>query len=701
MLSLLPAARAEDAAFDGSRNALTLPDEVWERVLADGGRAGRAIGYTADELKAFGKDAHLLRGVQALFANVRKIPRESGRITSGLLENAAKPSEVIARAYGLCDVSAGRMYEPPKNKRWGLPKIDAIEAPAEALQQFLKDPPSGLDAYPPAVLRLVTRLCVGSELAMAWLAVVHRGAPMVAFPSGPGFSPDAPRTRAHDFCVAPWVDEEHGQTATFGTDTLARLGIFDRARMAYASQIFAVHLERAIDEWRAAPETDKALGDAAFPLLLDARGTWGVHGGWGQIAVYGPGRDEATLPEGTLLSIDLGGDDAWRGCIGAGWEQGTRIGLHLDLGGSDTYRAEGPASLASGLGGIGVVVDLAGDDAYVGVASNLGCGWFGTGLLLDVAGNDHYRSTKPWGQGAGHMGVGALVDLAGDDDYECTEQSQGLGGTLGTGLLIDLVGNDSYVARDDGNVSELYLGQSVAMSQGCGYGRRADIGDGLSLAGGVGILVDGAGDDRYHAQVWAQGCGYWWGLGILEDRGGDDAYQNGKYSAGAAAHFALGVCIDLAGHDMHNATNVGAKNQFQGHARDGSIGVFIDGDGDDGYDVNNNCAGSADLNSIALFWDRRGEDRYTFHPTDVEGEPNGWNDTGAFGTSTRYPPFFSFRDDLPSWGIFLDTGGRDTYANERPAKGWVPTPAADGATWKPQSGPLVFGLGYDLGSPAR
>ncbi len=694
LLSLLPAASAEDPPFDGSRNALTLPDDVWERVLADGGRAGRAIGYTADELKAFGKDAHLLRGVQALFADVRKIPRESGRITSGLLENAAKPSEVLARAYGLCDVSAGRMYEPPKDKRWGYEPIESLEAPAEALRKFLIGPPSGLEAYPPAVLRLMVRVCVGIARADRWTILAHRFEswdPAVREQDGV----IERRTSAHEECVAPWKDEEHDQTATFRTRTLDRLATFDRARMAYASQILAVHLERALEEWRTAPDKDKALGEVQLPLRLAS--------GNGSILLYGPGDDEAVIPADTKLSIDLGGDDGWTGSMGAGWENGTRIGVHLDLGGNDRYRAEAPASLACGMGGIGIVVDEAGDDTYFGVASNLGCGWFGTGLLLDLAGNDSYRSQGPWGQGAGHMGVGALVDLAGDDDYECTEQSQGLGGTLGTGLLIDLLGNDTYVARDDGNISELYLGQSVAMSQGCGYGRRADIGDGHSLAGGVGILVDGAGDDRYHAQVWAQGCGYWWGLGILEDRGGDDAYQNGKYSAGAAAHFALGVCIDLAGNDMHNATNVGAKNQFQGHARDGSIGVFVDGDGDDGYDVNNNCAGSADLNSIALFWDRRGEDRYTFHPTDIEDKdkPNGWNDTGAFGTSTRYPPFFSFRDDLPSWGIFLDTGGRDTYANERPAKGWVPTPAADGATWKPQSGPLVFGLGYDLGSPAR
>ena len=341
-----------------------------------------------------------------------------------------------------------------------------------------------------------------------------------------------------------------------------------------------------------------------------------------------------------------------------------------------------------------MLVDLAGDDTYDAKGSSLGCGLYGTGVLWDLAGNDSYRSRGPWGQGCGHVGVGALIDLEGDDEYDCVEQAQGLGGTLGAGLLIDVKGNDTYLARDDGNVSALYLNQSVAMAQGCGYGRRADIGDGHSLAGGVGILVDGAGDDRYHAQVWAQGCAYWWALGILEDRGGNDQYQNGKYSAGAAAHFAIGVCVDLAGNDRHNERNTTAKNQFQGHARDGSIGVFVDGDGDDTYDVNNHCAGAADLNSIGLFWDRRGDDLYTFHDQAL-GPPNGWNDTGAFGVASRYTPFRSFRDDLPSWGLFLDTGGKDVYAIDQAPKDFPAPPAADGNPWKTFTGPLSFGLGWD------
>jgi hypothetical protein len=128
--------------------------------------------------------------------------------------------------------------------------------------------------------------------------------------------------------------------------------------------------------------------------------------------------------------------------------------------------------------------------------------------------------------------------------------------------------------------------------------------------------------------------------------------------------------------------------------------VFVDGDGDDAYDVCHNCAGSADLNSVGLFWDRRGADRYTFHPTDLTEPPNGWNDTGAFGTVTRYKPFHSFRDDLPSWGVFLDTGGgQDTYVNERAPKGFEPTAAANDTAWRTPGAARCFGLGYDL--PAR
>jgi hypothetical protein len=293
-----------------------------------------------------------------------------------------------------------------------------------------------------------------------------------------------------------------------------------------------------------------------------------------------------------------------------------------------------------------------------------------------------------WGQACAHVGVGVLADLAGNDRYVCGYESQSHAGTLGASLLLDVAGDDRYLARDDGNISELYLGQSVAMSQGCGQGRRADLGDGHSLAGGVAFLVDGAGNDSYHATAWSQGCAYWWAAGFLEDLGGDDTYRNGKYSSGAAAHFAIGCQTDLSGDDAYNVGNDATKNQFQGHARDGSIGISIDGDGNDVYKLTTMCGGASDLTSIGLLWDRRGDDVYELAFTAPE-KADGWSDTPPLGTSSLYPRSNDFRDDVDSWGLFLDTGGKDRYAGEGLGR-------ADGAEWPTRRGRRSWGYGLDV-----
>ena len=97
---------------------------------------------------------------------------------------------------------------------------------------------------------------------------------------------------------------------------------------------------------------------------------------------------------------------------------------------------------------------------------------------------------------------------------------------------------------------------------------------------------------------------------------------------------------------------------------------------------------------MGLFWDRAGDDRYVYVPSKL-GKPNGWSDTGPLGTATRYRPFRSFRDDLPSWGVFLDTGGTDSYAATGAAEG-VELGAADGCSWTHHAGPLSWGIGLDL-----
>ncbi len=572
--------------FPGTaRKELAPPPALWTELQAAVGLAGQPIGYTADTMRQFGRDALLLETVRRAFADVALLPRFAGSTTDGLLDEAAKVpafgsgweqgglGEIARRGYLLQDISAAYRTE-----------LAATPAPA---------PPGDIAPdLPPALRDLLGRLVAGAEAAAPWLRA--------AFPSELTARacgrPALDAVHAEDLLalgLALQEDEQLDQLASLRRESWELLAETDRAYLAYGSVLLLRHVERALAEFAAAG------GVAALPAAPIA--TQGFATPLGTLLLGGAGDD--THGEPAFLVVDIGGNDRYLAAYAAPTGLAAPVGLLLDLAGDDVYSdpALADSSLApagcfgAAAGGVGLLLDLAGNDDYRVRAAGLGCGCFGSGFLVDYAGDDHYFTQGRYGQGAGLVGLGALLDLAGNDEYSCALESQGIGSTLGTGLLLDLAGNDRYLARDDGNISALYEGQSVAMSQGCGYGRRADLGDGHSLAGGVGLLVDGAGDDDYHAQVWAQGCGYWWGLGILEDRGGNDRYRNGKYSSGAAAHFAVGIHVDLAGDDRYNEGNETAKNQYQGHARDGAIGVFIDGDGNDDYTLRSHCGGSADL----------------------------------------------------------------------------------------------------------
>jgi hypothetical protein len=668
---------------DPSRAALEIPPEIWDAVRRLAGCADRRIGYEAGEMGRYGRSTFLLPTVLQLFADARTIPRFSGRVTDELLGDAGKTAafgygwsegglgEAARRCYRLLGVSTGRRVMP-----------DTIDAAAVPFAVSPGERRRWLD-LPDEIRELVTRLYVAAERARPWLHSAY-DADLVLRLTGAEDLSSVAQADLHAIAMAHRNDERFGQLATLTPGTFALFETVDLAYLGYATVLWLRHVEFALHSYHAAGGSELLRGRALEGLRMPTA--------LGDIVIGGTGNDRHE--DSAFLVVELGGDDRYGPGLGAPATLASPAALILDLGGDDRYvdplaadttSAAALPSFGAGIFGVGALFDLEGNDEYAVKESGLGCGCFGSGLLVDFAGDDDYVGGGRWTQGTAHAGIGLLLDLSGHDRYSCAQQSQGLGGTMGTGLLLDLSGDDEYVARDDGNVSELYLGQSVAMSQGCGYGRRADLGDGHSLAGGFGLLIDGAGNDDYHAQVWAQGCGYWWGVGILEDRGGDDRYRNGKYSSGAAAHFAVGLHADLAGNDRYNVGNDTAKNQFQGHARDGSIGIFLDGHGSDVYEFRSHCAGSGDLGSIGLFWDRLGDDRYVYDQGALE--EGGWSDTPPLGSITRYEPFRSFRDDLPVHGIFLDTNGSDTYET-----GGI---GGNGTTWTMRRNLNAWGLGVD------
>lgn len=361
---------------------------------------------------------------------------------------------------------------------------------------------------------------------------------------------------------------------------------------------------------------------------------------FGTIVLSGADNDSYTNPP-YLLIIDFAGDENYKSCGVSTKEH--PVSLVIDYQGNDTYSGDiGPGT---GLCGYAFVVDISGDDIYSSQNLGLATGIFGEGVILDFSGNDTY-STDIYGEGAGLFGAGVLSDLDGNDTYECLQCSQGFGFVKGCGILIDRKGDDVYIARDDTikYPSSQSKEHNASLSQGMGFGVRADFTDGHSLAGGVGMLIDASGNDKYSCGIFGQGCAYWFGVGALIDFAGNDEYNGIWYVQGAGAHFGLGILIDSTGNDRYKAT----MNMAQGAGHDFTLGYLIDYEGDDYYNAPNLSLGGGNANGMGLFIDFSGNDEYVTHSGITLGRASIASRGGL-------------RDYMKCFGIFIDGSGKDKY----------------------------------------
>ncbi len=391
---------------------------------------------------------------------------------------------------------------------------------------------------------------------------------------------------------------------------------------------------------------------------------------WGELCLSG-GSDSVykSAPRPALsnyfLVIDTGGNDTYINvpCAEGGTGSGSSwASIVIDTTGNDKYLSD-PAlatqALASWPGrkdtgmtpgpagafmGYSFLFDLKGDDIYRSARCGLGSGRLGVAVLEDAGGNDVYDGYAD-SLGFGMFGEGILEDMGGNDTYNGFTQVEGVGQTAGFGALIDHGGNDVYVAND--SVIDFPSAQSDkhndSMSQGAGNGTRRDYLDAHQLAGGIGLLLDTAGDDKYSGAVFAQGVGYLEGIGILRDKAGADTYNGGWYVQGASAHFAIGYLQDDQGDDHYAAT----MNMAQGAGHDFGAGYLIDLAGNDTYLAPNLSLGAGNANGIGLFLDAAGDDSYTTSGITL----------GEAGDS----PKGSLRERALCLGVFVDLGGNDTY----------------------------------------
>ena len=352
-----------------------------------------------------------------------------------------------------------------------------------------------------------------------------------------------------------------------------------------------------------------------------------------------------------LLSVDWFGDDRYGALVTSGGEANP-TSILIDWSGNDNYiGSDGALSPGAGFFGTGFIHDEAGDDVYSGSGLSSAGAFFGVSVLVDEAGNDRHDA-RSYSQAAAAVGVALLLDRGGDDVYHSLTASQGSGGPLGVAMLLDISGNDTYTLDSKPLLYPSPQKPQVNSSQGqgCGFGLRADLADGKSVAGGIGILLDHEGDDRYQAGVYAQGAGFLGGAGILLDDSGDDVYEGVWYVQAATAHRAFGFLMDRSGDDRYSCEEIIG----QGAGHDFSTSVFLDLAGNDSYSVSRLGIGVSNENSLGLFIEGGGNDSY---------EAREKNDA-AFG-SARVDLWGGPREDSLGLGLFFDLGGEDSYKMPR------------------------------------
>ena len=407
---------------------------------------------------------------------------------------------------------------------------------------------------------------------------------------------------------------------------------------------------------------------------LDARMHTGAIGGFRDplgLVVLGTSGNDVHARDGALhdpvVLVDPAGDDVYLTTAGGACPDvaniahtcnGLALSVLLDLEGADSYHYDGgPAAVqgAGSMGGMGLLVDLAGDDAY-------------SSLMTRDARGPVFNYVDGGAQGFSQAGYGLLLDAAGDDSYQADVRStqgrsiwdfaQGFGSLGGIGLALDAGGNDKWFANG--------LGLH-------GNGFQGVYNNGVGFYGGIGINADtGAGNDVYRAynngttvDYYAQGFGAFGGLGILFEDGGDDDYTAVEIATdpfiipllncafGTGSLGGAGIFLELAGNDRYYGASGSPRKAYVMNEGFGGIGagygMFVDVSGDDGHFMEN-------LNEFGT-------------------GPNTHPDSDTFGRGVlieHVSPLTGINTSgnggANRFGNYLDLGGTDTYVGAPPSR---------------------------------
>ncbi|HEX5136121.1 MAG TPA: HEAT repeat domain-containing protein [Planctomycetota bacterium] len=399
----------------------------------------------------------------------------------------------------------------------------------------------------------------------------------------------------------------------------------------------------------------------------------------GKIALGTPNDD--TYEGDYAILVDPKGNDRYKGRFGAAaGTENRRVGLLVDLQGDDVYDCGSTdITLGAAVLGVAALLDLGqGDDRYAAGHVSLGAAIGGVALLYDDGGSDVYEG-KTFTEGAAAFGVAVLFDdalqarpettadegtkeppdfrLFDNDRVSAWADAQAFARPKGVAFCVNRRGNDIYEAGGVYLHAPLFSDRYQSFAQGFAIGSRD-----VDWAGGLAMLIDLEGNDRYLGDIYDQGVGYWYSAGLLWDGQGNDSYEMTQYGQGSGIHLAVGGLVDVEGND----TYVMHSGLGQGGSHDYAASILHDRGGNDRYMGATSCNGSALTNSVGLFIDRAGDDTY------------GARREG--GLNTGRPA-----RDFGSIGVMIDLGGKDDYLG----------PMEDGGVWRGTD----MGVGADVDAP--
>lgn len=650
----------------------TRADSMLDRALTAAMRTRSELFYSRTDLDAFGTNVTRDRFRLPIFSRVHRDWMAGGRwardVGPALDARATSLSGALASAAGLrADGSVASVALPAP--------VSSTATLAAAIVAL--DRAAGGTLEPAAASAAITTLPEDLQRALA-----------------PVFTAMADALRARDAGVlAPLSMEERERY--FGIAPRQILAGFDGfdPRNGRDLGVILGDVALPVESALALARTIESISWASFrgrmipPVLLSTAA--------GAIVVRGSGADRyegAELAQ-VAFALDLGGDDEYLAPVAANQSYRNGVSVAIDVDGQDRYGyVEVPHSLDA-LGflaadqsgrdarsrasrsdtfrqgaarfGVALLYDFGtGSDRYRSLRGSQGFAALGVGGLYDEGGDDEY-SVEAGGQGAAVLGVAALVDASGADQYTAWTFAQGFGYVRGVGILYDRDGADRFVARETpvAYPSPQNPMVNTSFSQGAGFGRRADSVDNINMSGGLGVLRDRAGGDRYAASIFGQATGYWGGMGLLLDGAGDDEYDGRWYVQAGTAHFAYAALVDGGGRDVHNMT-ASRQNMTAGAGHDFSVSFFFaDGAEADTYNVPNLALGAGNANGAGFFAEQGGDDVYRAASPLSLGNAAYENlmDTGRLMRRT--------------WGVFLDGAGTDTF--DRTMLG----PVRNDATW--------------------